>query len=103
MPDVSSETSISISVSTMRLMSRKLINMPGFRISHTHTTHTHTHTNELARYMCTSERRNQYINFRVYYEIDEQEAEHALSFDSYHKEDTRDSCRHWFYSRSIRS
>jgi hypothetical protein len=39
--------------------------------------------------------RNQHINFHVYYEIDEQEAEYALSFDSYHKEGTGDACRHW--------
>ena len=32
--------------------------------------------------------RSQPINFSIFYEIDEQEAEHALSLNNYHKEDT---------------
>ena len=40
--------------------------------------------------------RNQRINLCVYYENEEQEAEHALSLNKYHQGDTRDAAdQHW--------
>jgi hypothetical protein len=35
--------------------------------------------------------RNQILNFSIFHEIDEQEAEHVLSLNSYHKEGTGDA------------
>jgi hypothetical protein len=40
--------------------------------------------------------RNQLINFYVFYEVGQQEAEHALSLNNYHKAGTGDAAyQHW--------
>jgi hypothetical protein len=40
--------------------------------------------------------RNQPINFSIFYEINEQGAEHALSLNNYHKDVTADAeYKHW--------
>ena len=36
-------------------------------------------------------KKKQHIDFYVFYEIDEQESEHALSLNNHHKEDTGDA------------